>query len=219
MGCGRGRRPSSLPEPRVDFGRGFVTLDVERRGMTQTQNGPQQQQQQRQRRSRKDGRGHHAGLLIVLALGMGGAGLVLPLNGGDPAEPISMLIVTEDATEGPEPACCSPSRRRQPRRNARSGRNRRRRPSATVEAPTALPKQAVQTCACHVHGPQVNVFEGGLTYAWGLDLDASGTLDANEVLETSFLCHGAEGADGADGQPGLDGQNRRWRGRSTRSRP
>ena len=39
-------------------------------------------------------------LLIVLALGMGGAGLVLPLDGGDLAEPISMLIVTEDATEG-----------------------------------------------------------------------------------------------------------------------
>ena len=49
--------------------------------------------------------------------------------------------------------------------------------------------------------------EGGLAYAWGLDLDANGTLDANEVLETSFLCHGTEGADGANGQPGLDGHN------------
>ena len=53
-----------------------------------------------QRRSRKASRGHRAGPVIVLALGMGGAGLVLPLDGGDPAEPISMLIVTEDATEG-----------------------------------------------------------------------------------------------------------------------
>ena len=39
-----------------------------------------------------------------------------------------------------------------------------------------------------------------------LDLDDNGTLDANEVLETSFLCHGTEGADGANGQPGLDGR-------------
>ena len=166
---------------------------------------------------------------VVLALGMGGAGLVLPLDGGDPAEPISMLIVTEDATEGcpgtgvlltygaddnqdgtlgPAEAdgtttICDGA----PGANGAPGTN-----GANVRISTSTVPSG-ETCP-----------EGGLAYAWGLDLDANGTLDANEVLETSFLCHSTAGTDGADGQPGLygengsDGADRRGRQRSPRHR-
>ena len=151
--------------------------------MTQTQNGPQQQQQQRTDEV-EEGRAAAIAqaLLIVLALGMGGAGLVLPLDGGDPAEPISMLIVTEDATEGcPAMACCSPSAQT----TTKTERSKRpkptaARPSATVhEAPTAPRNERCNVRMTTSTVPSGETCpEGGLAYAWGLDLDANGTLDA-----------------------------------------
>ena len=181
--------------------------------MTQTQNGAQQHQQQRTDEVEESRAAAIAqALLIVLALGMGGAGLVLPLDGGGPTEPISMLIVTEDATEGcpgsgvlltygaddnqdgtleaaetdGSTTICDGARGA----NGAPGTN-----GANVRMTTSTVPRG-ETCP-----------EGGLAYAWGLDLDANGTLDANEVLETSSLCHGLQGADGASGQPGLDGHN------------
>ena len=143
------RKALSLPEPGVDFGRGFVTLDVERRGMTR-----RKMAAAAATATHRGGRGRRAAaiaqaLLIVLALGMGGAGLVLPLDSGDLAEPISMLIVTEDATEAAGHwRAAHLRRRRQPRRNARSGRNRRQHDHLRrcTGANGAL-ERAVQTCA------------------------------------------------------------------------
>ena len=184
--------------------------------MTQTQNGVQQHQQQGTDEV-DEGRAAAVAqaLMIVLALGMGGAGLVLPLEDNSPADPVSMLIVTEDATEGcpgsgvlltygaddnqdgtletaeqdGTTTICDGAHGS----NGAPGANGA---SVRMTTSTVLPGE---TCP-----------EGGLAYAWGLDLDVNGTLDSGEVLETSFLCHGTEGADGAvgaDGQPGLDGQD------------
>ena len=181
--------------------------------MTQTQNGAQQQQQQRTDEA-EEGRAVAIAqaLLIVLALGMGGAGLVLPLDGGDPAEPISMLIVTEDTTEG------CPGNGVLLTFGADDNQDGTLEAAETEGSTTICDGARGANGAPGTSGANVRMTtstvpsgetcpEGGLAYAWGLDLDANGTLDATEVLETSFLCHGLEGTDGASGQPGLDGQN------------
>ena len=181
--------------------------------MKQTQNGPQQQQQQRTEEV-EEGRAAAIAqaLLIVLALGMGGAGLVLPLDGGDPAEPISMLIVTEDTTEG------CPGNGVLLTFGADDNQDGTLEAAETEGSTTICDGARGANGAPGTSGANVRMTtstvpsgetcpEGGLAYAWGLDLDANGTLDATEVLETSFLCHGLNGTDGASGQPGLDGQN------------
>ena len=49
---------------------------------------------------------------------------------------------------------------------------------------------------------------GGTRIDQGADVNANGTLDGDEILETSYVCHGnngSNGLDGADGQNGTDG--------------
>ena len=50
---------------------------------------------------------------------------------------------------------------------------------------------------------------GGLRVETGIDADANGTLDDDEVDAdaTRFVCHGAPGVQGPQGEPGLDGAN------------
>jgi hypothetical protein len=46
---------------------------------------------------------------------------------------------------------------------------------------------------------------GGVRIDAGIDINESGSLDAAEIQQTSFVCNGSDGADGADGQDGQDG--------------
>lgn len=48
---------------------------------------------------------------------------------------------------------------------------------------------------------------GGVRIDAGIDINESGSLDAAEIQQTSFVCNGSDGADGADGQDGQDGQD------------
>lgn len=46
---------------------------------------------------------------------------------------------------------------------------------------------------------------GGVRIDAGIDINESGSLDAAEIQQTSFVCNGSDGADGTDGQDGQDG--------------
>ena len=181
--------------------------------MTNASHGAQQHQQQRTEEA-EDGRAAAVAqaLMIVLALGMGGAGLVLPLDGGGSIEPVSMLIVTEDASDG-----C-------PGSGVLLTYGADDNQDGTLEAAEADGTTTIcdgapgSNGAPGANGANVRMTtssvppgeacpQGGLAYAWGLDLDGNGTLEASEVLETSFLCHGTQGTNGTNGQPGLDGRN------------
>ena len=48
---------------------------------------------------------------------------------------------------------------------------------------------------------------GGVRIDAGIDINESGSLDAAEIQQTSFVCNGSDGADGADGADGQDGQD------------
>jgi len=52
--------------------------------------------------------------------------------------------------------------------------------------------------------PGTNCATGGTLVSYGLDDDASGTLEAAEVDGSTYVCNGADGADGADGTNGLN---------------
>ncbi len=53
----------------------------------------------------------------------------------------------------------------------------------------------------------LNCTAGGSKIETGLDLDADGVLDAGEVLQTQYVCHGIAGVDGGDGTDGANGLN------------
>lgn len=205
--------PQACRKEDVDFGRGFVTFDDERRTMSTAQSATHQQQQQRT----EDERGGRTaaviqGVLILLALGLGGAGMVLPLDDAADVGQISMLIVTEDATEG-----CPGSGvlllygadENGDGTLAASERDGSTTVCDGARGPSGTPGtdglQVLMTSS--TVPPGSTCAEGGLAYAWGLDLDNNATLEDAEVLETSFLCHGTEGTPGTNGSPGLDGQN------------
>ena len=46
---------------------------------------------------------------------------------------------------------------------------------------------------------------GCIQIDYGVDDNASGMLDANEVDGTEYICHGSDGAPGAQGEPGAAG--------------
>ena len=51
----------------------------------------------------------------------------------------------------------------------------------------------------------VNCAAGGQKLEVGLDDNSNGTLEAGEIDQTSYVCHGADGANGADGADGSNG--------------
>ncbi len=55
--------------------------------------------------------------------------------------------------------------------------------------------------------PGVPCTTGGQRIETGLDLDRDNTLDAGEVTQTQYVCHGAAGADGSDGSDGSAGSD------------
>ncbi len=52
-----------------------------------------------------------------------------------------------------------------------------------------------------------NCAEGGVKIDVGLDDDANGTLEPDEIDNTSYVCNGATGIDGVDGEDGADGED------------
>ena len=48
---------------------------------------------------------------------------------------------------------------------------------------------------------------GGVILAQGIDVNANGQLDADEISEIVTVCHGEDGANGQDGEGGQDGEN------------
>ena len=150
--------------------------------------------------------------LLLLALGLAAAGLWLPETDPNTASVASVLIVTEEAgeacpvsgvllsygedvnadgvlqvteREGSMPVCDGI------RGNAGSpGANG----LSVLMSSSSLPPGEV--CP-----------EGGVAYQWGLDLNVTGVLEEEEVLDASHLCTGAEGSLGASGPQGADGVN------------
>ncbi len=53
----------------------------------------------------------------------------------------------------------------------------------------------------------LNCTAGGSKIETGLDLDVDGVLDAGELLQTQYVCHGIAGVDGGDGTDGANGLN------------
>ena len=150
--------------------------------------------------------------LLLLALGLAAAGLWLPETDPNTASVASVLIVTEEAgeacpvsgvllsygedvnadgvlqvteREGSMPVCDGI------RGNAGSpGANG----LSVLMSSISLPPGEV--CP-----------EGGVAYQWGLDLNVTGVLEEEEVLDASHLCTGAEGSLGASGPRGANGVN------------
>ena len=181
--------------------------------MSTAQSATHQQQQQRT----EDERGGRTaaviqGVLILLALGLGGAGMVLPLDDAADVGQISMLIVTEDATEGCPGSGVLLLYGADENGDGMLSASERDGSTTVCDGargssgtPGADGLQVLMTSSTVPPGSACA--EGGVAYAWGVDLDNNATLEGAEVLETTFLCHGTEGAPGTNGSPGLDGQN------------
>ena len=204
--------PQACRNPGVNFGRGFVTLDVESEAMNNTQTASSQQHPDEE--EPQEGKAWavvQAGLLL-LALGLAAAGLWLPEADLNAPSVASVLIVTEDAgdacplsgvvlsygedvnadgvlqsteREGSMPVC-----------DGTRGH---------TGSPGANGLSVLMSSASLPPGEMCP--EGGVTYQWGLDLNASGVLDEEEVLDASHLCSGTDGSPGASGPQGQDGVN------------
>jgi hypothetical protein len=156
--------------------------------------------------------------LLLLALGLAAAGLWLPETGVSTNSIASVLIVTEEAGD----AC------------PLSGVLLSYGEDVNADGVLQSSEREGSTPVCdgtrgNTGSPGVNGLsvlmssaslppgevcpEGGVAYQWGLDLNASGVLDEEEVLDASHLCAGQEGSLGAsgpqgqDGMDGLDGQH------------
>ena len=52
-----------------------------------------------------------------------------------------------------------------------------------------------------------NCENGGVAISYGVDQNANGTLDADEVETTEYICNGSTGSDGDAGSTGGNGSN------------
>lgn len=150
--------------------------------------------------------------LVLLALGLGAAGLFYPALDIDGSSPASILLVAEDADgacpttgvlltfgeddnedgvlqdaerDGSTPICDGL------RGNAGT-------PGS--DGLNMLMETAHLTAG-------TTCLDGGMTYSWGLDLDGNGELESGEVVDTSHVCNGAGGNTGTPGSDGHDGVN------------
>ena len=178
--------------------------------MSTTRN-PQSQEQQQPSDEAPEGRAaalFQAALLLV-ALGLGAAGMVLPGVDPNASSASSVLIVTEDA-EGDCPSGGvllsfgeDDNEDGVLQNDERDGSTPICDGSRGVSGTPGLDGMDVRMVATELD-PGGSCLQGGTAYGWGLDLDANGDLEAEEVLDTSVVCHGV---DGHSGTPGFDGQD------------